>query len=433
MSGPKVLSAEEIKMRQEAEERYRLIQDQFRLCESLRRQIASYEDIGFLLYPINSMPESKEINDQLPDIIRRSKEELLLCDNPTGSDNVYYRQRVDTLQKLVEKNQKLIQKLKSQAEGLKKQHVDEMFNKINEDAASRESEASYGEVYVRQDIPMEFLQAEVSRLRQLLNHIEERAKRIGYPISGEYESITTALKDSISDRDRKLYMIYDELHRTELFKIQPLLSQVEQAEKAYDRLDAVLSNELATYHTLCREHNITPQQFSFAESSIDEIRYASAAILNEYGSEVDYTETMQRIRAILSQMGYSYLGEKEEDRCVSRQIFRIHDQTILHVIYDSTGRVTMEVAIEDNCDREPQPREVESLVTEQGAFCNSFERILRGIAQDGLHLQKETMYPVSADFAQIINTSDFKKVPAETAASDYSMFATPALKYKEMS
>lgn len=433
MSGPKILSPEEIKMRQEAEERYRLIQDQYRLCEALRRQIASCDDIRFLLFPIRSDLTAKKLDEQASAIIQRANQELQACDHPESTDNAYYRRRVNVLQRLVDENQRLTQDIKSKAEKIKKQHVDEMLSHINESAAAARKEVSQSNIYIRQDIPAEFLKAEASRLQQLVKRTGERAARIGYPVSDELEEIISSFRASVGDRNRKLYMIYDELHRIDLFQLQPLLSRVERAEADYDRLDSLLSAELATYHALCHEHNISPQKFSFAESSIREIRYASAAILREHDAVVNYGDTMRRIRAVLSQMGYSYLGEKEEDRRVYRQIFRIHDRTILHVIYDSTGRVTMEVAIEDNCDREPLTREVESLVTEQGVFCNSFENILREMSQNGLHMQKEMMFPVSADFAQIINTSGFRKEPEEDMSIDYSVFSTPATKYKEMS
>ena len=161
---------------------------------------------------------------------------------------------------------------------------------------------------------------------------------------------------------------------------------------------------------------MTPKKFAFEEASIEAIRYECAGILAGSTQNGDLRILMKNVRESLVKLGYSYLGEKEEDRDFAREIYRIHDDVILHVIYDSTGRVTMEVAVEDEKDREPHPREVEKLVKEQVNFCSEYEKIFHAINEKGLAFRKENMYPVSPDFAQVINTSGFVNAGAGSAA-----------------
>lgn len=435
MSGPKTLSPEEIRMRQEAEERHRLAQEMYRQCETLRRNLATC-DAALLQLIQCDMPEASVLSQRINEIRSHTNLEIADCALISETtDNAALRNRVTNLQTFIQQTEGVLPQLSTEAEELRMQSINSILQRISaESAAKQQTTYLFGSTaMVEPDVPEAVLSSEISRLQETLQLIKKRAERIGYPVSKRYNECHKDLSElAASQNNRKRYMVFQDLHRLNLIHIKTLLSDVERAEEVYDKLDAALSVELATYHALCKEYGIKPQKFAFDEKSVQDIRYASAAILQTHGLEVDYKGTMQRIRESLSNMGYSYLGEKEEDRHVCRQIFRVHDQTILHVIYDSTGRVTMEVAIEDTCDREPQAREIKSIVNEQGEFCNSFDRILQGMARDGIHMRKELMCPVGEEFAQVINTSEFKKVPEQKYYEDYSMYSAPLLKYKEI-
>ena len=283
----------------------------------------------------------------------------------------------------------------------------------------------------------ELAKEEAARVLRVLGDLKTRAA-----ITGMKEAESMRLYDEVSAlcaEGRDAFSLYEEVHRLDVMKVRPIRDAIEKEEKRLDNLDARLSMELAKYHTLCSEYDVLPKKFSFAEESIEAIRYECAALMAKHSETGDLRILMKNIRKSLVGLGYSYLGEREEDRDFAREIYRIHDDVILHVIYDSTGRVTMEVAVEDTTDRAPHPREVDKLVKEQVLFCEEYEKIFHAINQRGLEFRKENLYPVSPDFAQVINTTEFTKAggtgsvagaPSVAAGDDfYEYYASRESKY----
>jgi hypothetical protein len=261
---------------------------------------------------------------------------------------------------------------------------------------------------------------EAARVLHFIQSLCERAEAVGIK-EDEASALLTNVEELVAE-GRDAFSLYEEIHRIDVMQIRPLRDVIEKEEKRQDELDERLSAELSKYHVLCREQGIEPKKFAFAEESVEAIRYECAGLIQKGSAQSDLRILMKNIRESLVELGYSYLGEKEEDRDYAREIYRIHDDVILHVIYDSTGRVTMEVAVEDDKDREPHPREVEKLVKEQVSFCTEYEKIFHTINQKGLEFRKENLYPVSPDFAQVINTSEF--VRAEAGAGGATVAGT---------
>ena len=230
--------------------------------------------------------------------------------------------------------------------------------------------------------------------------------------------IAKELREILSDEEKDTYSVFIEVHRLDVRKIRPLREQIEDMEREADALDELLSAELARYHMLCMEAGINPKKFPFRQESLEAIRYECGKLLAGRSENSDIRLLMKRVRESLSKLGYEYLGEKEEDLDFYREIYRIHDHVVLHVMFDSTGKVTMEVAVEDDRDRLPHEREVEMLVQEQVKFCDEYEKIFQLINEQGMLFQKEAMFPPSPEFAQVINRSEF--ACEKDAAGDYS-------------
>ena len=108
---------------------------------------------------------------------------------------------------------------------------------------------------------------------------------------------------------------------------------------------------------------------------------------------------------------------------------RFDENAVLHVIYDSEGKVTMEVAAADDTDREPHPREVDTIVKEQEKFCDAYESVFERINEKGVSFRKEMMCPCGPEFAQVINVSEFEKSADEEAQTFDEMYADRKTKY----
>ena len=434
MSGPKVLSAQEIKMRAVTEEHLRLVQERIRKTEVLRRKMKEIDDVQLVLSQIAEDPRAQEISSQLTRLADQGRS---LCNVSTetasAKNNDRLKKHIDDLDKLTRSLTPQVKSLKKEALTFRDQYVRSL---IDADFSSGRYVVETPDrqiiVFAPPAVSDTLIEKEKKRLTKLILNIEERANRIHALKNTDFSSLHGMIRKILGTGSRENHMIYQDLHQFDVCSLQPLLESLEAAEEAYDLLDTELSRELAVYHTVCSEYGIPPQRFPFSVRSVQEIRYATAAIIQEYGQNRSCTELMVRVRKILTNCGYTYIGDKEETRQIFRQIYRIHDQTILHVIYDSSGRVTMEVAIEDDTERAPIGREIEQIISDQDSFCQSFEQIFTELNREGLRMKKDLLCPCGSEFAQIIDTSGFSMIPEAKTEIDYSVFESPETKYSQM-
>lgn len=434
MSGPKIISAEEIRMRAEAEERLRLVQDQFRMAEVLRRKLSEIENVQMILYQVAEDQRARNLSAKLSALTCQCQETMEEWkDISTTTDNDKIRRHNQKLQQTAAHIDAQLVGLRSDSTTLRDAYINGMIAAIPRPNVIPLQANDFEIIYHMQpDVPDQVVSFEEERLRKLIHNIQVRAKKIKALRNVNFSDFQNEIRRILGQRKRENYMIYQDLHQFDVLKIQPLLRMLENAEYDYDKLDFALSGELAAYHAVCSVYGIAPKLFAFLPNSVQEIRYATAEILTQQDLAFDCAEIMARVRKILARMGYTYMGEKEEERQVRRQIYRIHDKTILHVIFDSTGRVTMEVALEDDMDRIPSGREIKQIVSDQGKFCQDFEQIFAGMNGDGVHMKKEMLCPCGEEFARIIDTSGFIKARAAETVIDYSMYESPEMKYLEM-
>ena len=436
MSGPKVMSAEEIRMMEEErerqrieqakrEERMRLVQAQFRKSDILKRQIGLANEMQAALATVIDNPDAAEISERLHSLTKVNQQAI---DSWTAveqsTDNDTLKHHVDKLDEAIAAGENYINSVRKPIEAMRTAYIDTMMSKAEK---YRNTTVGYTITDEHTDIPEEALGNEAQRILAQISALKPRVVDAGLDMDA-LVAIEKQINESISDRNRERWMIFEEIHRVDVFHLRPFHATLERQEEENDALEAELSDALAKYHSLCSLYHIEPVRFPFRRESLDSIRYACGDLMERFSQTVNCEEIMKRVRAALSGFGYRYIGQKEEDRKVYRQVYRIHDNTILHVVFDSTGRVTREVAIEDNCDRLPFAREISSIVEEQGTFCRSFEKIFESLDAHGLSMRKDMMCPCGAEYAQIINTSGFAKEQARDDF-DYSIYSSRKRKY----
>lgn len=433
MSGPKVmtLSEDEIrrreeqeKLRREEEERLLLVQEKIRESEKANRLLYSLSDFQKKLAQVIHIKEAEAISINITKQVDALQKLLANWNSVLSTkNNKAIKEYINNLHILTRNTKTTMQAFEKDISDVRTHYIEDLMKTVSQKTGKKKKEANP----IVPEIPQSVISSEFNRLKDLLESIEQRGKRVRFSPFPDAEAILMDLKKSVTNGKREAFMDYEEIHRIDVFQIRPLLDKLEKKEKEYDLLDSKLSKELAIYHALCKEFEIEPKQFLFAEESILEIRSATAEIIQRENPFFCCSEYMEKMRSLLSGMGYSYIGEKEEDRKIYRQLYHIHDNVVLHVIYDSTGRVTMEVALEDDHSRMPLKHEVEQMVKEQISFCNGFSTIFREIETSGLALDKAMLYPADPSFATVIDSSGFDKVADNSA--DYLMFESTETKY----
>lgn len=435
MSGPKISAVELERMRKREEEHRNLLQSIYRLRPRLLQQEESAFQLGKVIQPIIEQDKAGTYSKGIQAIkssVRKISQNV--DENKTSfvklekESNEFLSSFLDRINGIISENQELLKLVENDSSEIRNNYIEDILDRYR---ISQPNDSLPTATAKTRSInnTMQTIKSEADRLLSSINSLQARAQIVKVGTS-EIETIREHLNTSILDTDRDPAMIYQELHRIDLFEFRPLRKRIEKLEKEADELDAKLSVELSKYHTLCSELGKKPKQFKFDKASIDAIRYETGRILNEQKTnKADISVMMQRVRQTLSDYGYEFLGEKCESLQAYRELYRIHDSIVLHVVYDTEGRITMEVAIEDDYDREPSPPEAEMIVQEQESFCDAFEDIFALINANGLALRKEHMFPCSRDFAEIINVAEFERKEEYNAM--YDLYRDYHLKYLE--
>ncbi len=111
-------------------------------------------------------------------------------------------------------------------------------------------------------------------------------------------------------------------------------------------------------------------------------------------------------------MGYTVLGSREvtkrNGRRFRNELYSYSDGTAVNVTYSSDGRIAMELGGLDTSDRVPTAQETAQLCDSMEQFCTDFKEIEKRLLAKGVVLaDRISLLPPEAEYAQIINTSDY--------------------------
>ena len=404
MSGPKISAAEMKRLHLFEEERRKLLQDLVRLKEELKRRKKDIAILSNMLIPFYSSEDARKCGEAMGEIEKSIDQSLPKLEAALlDGTNIHMKEVLQQLRSKHNQDEEVLLGKEEQIYELRKKWLDgrETLNKE----------------FHTPGISMETAEGECRRVHALIEELSERAAECGLD-SPELKKAKEKITQLEADKGRDGFSLFSETHYVDLMFIRPVRARIEKEERKQDKLDERLSIELAKYHMLCKEAGEELLKFPFAESSVEAIRYECGKLLSKREKNADLRLLMKTVRESLEELGYTYIGEKEEDMDFFRELYQINTDTVLHVIYDSMGKITMEVAASDTKDRPPHQREVEHLVKEQEKFCEEYEKIFHLINVHGLSMKKEAMYPPSPDFAQVINMSVFdcskadkKKIP----------------------
>ena len=195
--------------------------------------------------------------------------------------------------------------------------------------------------------------------------------------------------------------------------VTPLLKQcsAQLAEQAacrgeFDRL-------YAEYLALCELYYYVPQTYPCCAASIQTLRSEIGRITEAVAEDDEQAYISDQLDAVMAEMGYTVLGTREvtkkNGRRFRNELYTYGEGTAVNVTYSSDGRIAMELGGLDTTDRLPDAHETARLVGSMERFCSDFPEIERRLAARGVVLaQRISMLPVSPEYAQIINTTDYE-------------------------
>ena len=113
----------------------------------------------------------------------------------------------------------------------------------------------------------------------------------------------------------------------------------------------------------------------------------------------------------MQEMGYSVLGNREivkrNGKKFRNELYLFDEGTAVNVTYSSDGQITMELGGISTDDRIPSGEECTSLASDMRTFCDDYCEIERRLRQKGIVAKRISILPPDAQYAQIINVSDY--------------------------
>lgn len=228
----------------------------------------------------------------------------------------------------------------------------------------------------------------------------------------EYE-LSQALKERYVQLKLKAEEIdsVDFIENYYAMSIVPYVKECREYHSAYIEYGDKFKELLAEYKILSNGLGIQPKNYTFSMEAIGELteKVKEMELKRQEQEEQEYISRC--MDSVLETMGYKTIGEREiikkDGRRFHNELYLFDEGTAVNVTYSSNGQITMELGGLDQTDRIPSEDECKSLAEDMVSFCDDYFEIEKKLKKLGVVTQRISVLPSEAQFAQIINTSDY--------------------------
>ena len=235
----------------------------------------------------------------------------------------------------------------------------------------------------------------------------ELDKLIGLTISDEQRHKFEALRQRADEIDSPDYL--------ESFLSVAIIPFVKECV-GYDRLYQQHGEDYEVlkvrYQQLAVKLKHQPESITFSPQAVSILLERIAALETEELKAAEEAYICECIDEAMSEMNYSVIGSRQVKKKNGRQfrnvLYRFDEGTAVNVTYSSDGQITMELGGMSSTDRTPTEAEGRSLEEDMQTFCDDFYEIEKKLKAKGIETKRITHLPAEAQFAQIINVSDYQ-------------------------
>lgn len=232
-------------------------------------------------------------------------------------------------------------------------------------------------------------------------------------------------KSEISRARTRLEEIADEIFLKNFVavSINPLIKQANQFIAEFRECQVEFDSLYTEYTALCELYYYVAQEYVCSRSSIQILETEIARIKKAVAEDDEQAYISDCLDEVMVEMGYSVLGSREvtkrNGKRFRNELYAYGDGTAVNVTYSSDGKIAMELGGIDTSDRVPTAQETDKLCDSMEQFCDDFKEIEKRLLAKGVVLaDRISILPPDAEYAQIINTSDYSM---ETEADTISV------------
>lgn len=166
------------------------------------------------------------------------------------------------------------------------------------------------------------------------------------------------------------------------------------------------------YKVLANKLSLPKYNYVFSLENIEELE----RLIHEMQTTLQRKEEQEYISECvdkaMQEMGYKVIGDREivrkNGRRFTNELYLFDEGTAVNVTYSDDGQITMELGGLDSQDRIPSDAESQSLAEDMLSFCEDYRIIEEKLKKMGVLTHRVSILPPDAQFAQIINTSDYR-------------------------
>lgn len=194
--------------------------------------------------------------------------------------------------------------------------------------------------------------------------------------------------------------------------VSPLIKECGRFLAEYEECHEEFEKLYSEYAALCELYCYTAQEYPCSAASIEFLKSEIQRIKETAIEEDEQAYISECLDEVMEEMGYTVLGHREvtkkNGKHFQNKLYVYGEGTAVNVTCSSDGKVAMELGGLDVADRLPDDRETALLCDSMESFCDDFKEIEKKLIARGVILaDRISLLPPSAEYAQIINTSDY--------------------------
>ena len=197
--------------------------------------------------------------------------------------------------------------------------------------------------------------------------------------------------------------------------VKPIVDECQAYIRNMELYGAEFEELEAEYIVLCSQLHIAAKKFIISESGVAELKAEIAKLQNELLEDSEQEYIADAIDEVMEEMGYDLIGSREVTKKSGKrfrdELYTFSEGTAVNIRYDSQGKIAMELGGIDSTDRLPSSSEASKLEDEMISFCDKFTEFEKRLAAKGIVCKNRVSHlPPKAEYAQIINTSDYEMI-----------------------
>ena len=227
--------------------------------------------------------------------------------------------------------------------------------------------------------------------------------------------LPTEMAEEIGNVLSRIDEIQDEdfLKNFSALTVSPLIKGCGRFLAEYEECHEEFEKLYSEYAALCKLYCYIAQEYSCDAVSVQSLKAEIKRIKETSAEEDEQAYISECMDEVMEEMGYTVLGRREvtkkSGKHFQNKLYTYDEGTAVNVTYSSDGKIAMELGGIDVADRLPDERETALLCDSMERFCEDFNEMEKRLLAKGVILaDRISMLPPSAEYAQIINTSDYE-------------------------